>query len=326
MSAQKPESHKRGYYGVVLVVGVALSVAGNALHARAVTGGSTLAAVGAAIFPVLLLMMTELTMLTAKRFAGWVRGVTAGLAAVVAAISFAISYEALAYAARELFGIGAWLSWLAPLTVDLPIIAATLALWAASDLIRRDRGEQSSTDRTTSSGDPDERSIDQPDDQSDSSVVEQPIGRTSTPYEQRSTGPELAVQRSTEPDETPPRPIGRPDEVVPDEVSDDLADQVVEQVGRHSVDRTSSPYEHSIGRSDDESDESWAVAAERVRAATGITAEPDELATVLEMADSGESRAAIAAAVGRSKSTVSGWINKAAEVNQPGRPELSAVR
>ncbi|UAK37172.1 DUF2637 domain-containing protein [Gordonia bronchialis] len=135
----QPEAHKRGYYGVVLVVGVALSVAGNALHASAVTDGSTLAAVGAAVFPVLLLMMTELTMLTAKRFAGWVRGVTAGLAAVVAVISFAISYEALAYAARELFGIGALLSWLAPLTVDLPIIAATLALWAASDLIRRDR-------------------------------------------------------------------------------------------------------------------------------------------------------------------------------------------
>lgn len=133
----RPEEHKRGYYAVVLVAGVALSVAGNALHAHAVTGGSVLASVGAAVFPLLLLMMTELTVLTAKRFGGWVRAVTAGLAAVVAVISFAISYEALAYAARELFGIERHLAWLAPLTVDLPIIGATLALWAASDLIRR---------------------------------------------------------------------------------------------------------------------------------------------------------------------------------------------
>lgn len=137
--SERPESHKRGYYGLVLVVGVVLSVVGNSLHADAVTGGSALAAVGAAIFPVLLLMMTELMMLTAKRFGGWVRAVTAGLAAVVAVISFAISYEALAYVARELFGIGATLAWAAPLTVDLPIIGATLALWAASDLIRQAR-------------------------------------------------------------------------------------------------------------------------------------------------------------------------------------------
>lgn len=137
--SDRPESHKRGYYGLVLVVGVVLSVVGNSLHAHAVTGGSALAAVGAAIFPVLLLMMTELMMLTAKRFGGWVRAVTAGLAAVVAVISFAISYEALAYVARELFGIGATLAWAAPLTVDLPIIGATLALWAASDLIRQAR-------------------------------------------------------------------------------------------------------------------------------------------------------------------------------------------
>lgn len=136
---RKPEEHKRGYYAVVLVAGVALSVAGNALHAHSVTGGSVLASVGAAVFPVLLLMMTELTVLTAKRFGGWVRAVTAGLAAVVAVISFTISYEALAYAARELFGIERHLAWLAPLTVDLPIIGATLALWAASDLIRRDQ-------------------------------------------------------------------------------------------------------------------------------------------------------------------------------------------
>ncbi|OBA67742.1 DUF2637 domain-containing protein [Gordonia sp. 852002-10350_SCH5691597] len=144
--SDRPESHKRGYYGLVLVVGVGLSVAGNSLHAHAVTGGSALAAVGAAIFPVLLLMMTELMMLTAKRFGGWVRAVTAGLAAVVAAISFAISYEALAYVARELFGIGATLAWAVPLTVDLPIIGATLALWAASDLIRQARVASSETE------------------------------------------------------------------------------------------------------------------------------------------------------------------------------------
>ncbi len=154
MSGPKPEAHKRGYYGTVLVVGVALSVVGNALHASAVTGGSTLAAAGAAIFPLLLLMMTELMMLTAKRFAGWVRYTTAGLAAVVAVISFTISYEALAYAARELFGIGDLLSWLAPLTVDLPIIAATLALWAASDLIRRDRVDSANGLAIANTGEP----------------------------------------------------------------------------------------------------------------------------------------------------------------------------
>ena len=55
----------------------------------------------------------------------------------------------------------------------------------------------------------------------------------------------------------------------------------------------------------------WRRRADEVLATSQIAADPDELATVLRMADDGASKQAIADAVGRSRSTVSGWLRVA---------------
>lgn len=323
----QPEAHKRGYYGVVLVVGVALSVAGNALHASAVTDGSTLAAVGAAVFPVLLLMMTELTMLTAKRFAGWVRGVTAGLAAVVAVISFAISYEALAYAARELFGIGEMLSWLAPLTVDLPIIAATLALWAASDLIRRARAKDPVVGEPSTTGwlvDQPAAGVvaDQPADHeglatTTTGSVADPVVVVGDPGAAPQVN-EVAVVESTSHDEAAITHVGDQPVVVESPTAVESTTPVV-AVTTQSVVVDSTTTDSTIPAHD----EPTTTVAEIIHAETGTTKPVEAVAAVLRLAESGESQRAIAAEVGVDRSLVRKWI-AAADGHQ--KPALTAVR
>lgn len=71
----------------------------------------------------------------------------------------------------------------------------------------------------------------------------------------------------------------------------------------------------------DDLDDECSRRARRVLAASQIAADADELATVLRMADAGASKQAIADAVGRSRSTVSGWLRVAGET-----PTLAAVR
>ncbi|WP_287004261.1 MULTISPECIES: helix-turn-helix domain-containing protein [Gordonia] len=55
----------------------------------------------------------------------------------------------------------------------------------------------------------------------------------------------------------------------------------------------------------------WRRRADDVLATSQIAADADELATVLRMADAGASKQAIADSVGRSRSTVSGWLRVA---------------
>ena len=160
MSDRKPE-HRRGYYLVVLVIGVVLSVAGNALHAWSAWHaahpagigdgelGPAWSVLGTAIFPLILLMMTEMTMLAVTRFGGLVRWGLTVLAGCVAVISFAVSYEALVYTSRTVLGVGDDLSTVAPLVIDLPIIGATIALWAVADRIRRDAAVAADRPMTT---------------------------------------------------------------------------------------------------------------------------------------------------------------------------------
>ena len=71
----------------------------------------------------------------------------------------------------------------------------------------------------------------------------------------------------------------------------------------------------------DDLDDECSRRARRVLAASQIAADADELATVLRMADEGASKQAIADSVGRSRSTVSGWLRVAGEA-----PTLAAVR
>lgn len=110
-------------------------------------------------------------------------------------------------------------------------------------------------------------------------------------------------QRSTEQDEQPDEPV----EFAPAKQSTTADEQSDEQ----SDERLTEPDELV----------DWTELAERVRSTTSITADVDDLATVLRMDATGATRAEIAQTVGRAKSTVSGWIKTAAE----SRPQLVAV-
>lgn len=174
-----------------------------------------------------------------------------------------------------------------------------------------------------------DRALDEPVDHSDEFNPTTPVDRGRP---NSSTGPEQAVHlvertpadRSTAPDEHADRRPIEPDEqpvesveqapveqatgpVESDEQSDEVAD-------RAAVDRSDEPDELS----DDTLDR-----AGRVLAESSITADPTELARVLELDSAGWSRQRIADAVGRSKSTVSGWLKVAEEID---RPQLAAVR
>ena len=348
----KPEAHRWGFYAAVLAVGLLLSMAGNAVHvwsqwhadvAAGVDRGTLPPWVPTAaimVVPAMVMVMTEMVVISYRRNAGWARTVTTALAGLVGVVSLTVSYVGLVHVCTVIVGLPTVLGYVAPVIVDAPIIAATVGLWDVQQKIRADReladrSDEHSTDSTDStdaveqSTDAADRSnglsdsADRADEHSDHSA-EQSIDC--------STGPELDGQRSIEPDEQ----LGRPDELTPDEWSTEADDLVAEQVGRHSVDRTSGPDEQSIDRPDEldeqsdeldeQSDEYWSALAERVRSATGITAEPVELATVLQMSGEGATRSEIAEAVGRSKSTVSGWITKAATVDPDPSPVLTAVR
>ena len=186
--------------------------------------------------------------------------------------------------------------------------------------------EQRSTDRATAPYEMDDRSVEQRSTGSDQAgrVDEHPVDRADEILSDLPVRPDeqMSEQWST-------GAVDRPDELDdvvsdrPDELDDVVSEQPVEQ----PVDPSDRPDERGSTGQDEDSAEAveWLSEAERVRSATGITADPADLATVLRMDDAGASRREIAEAVGRPKSTVSGWIAKASSVGDD-RPALTAVR
>ena len=132
---------RRGYFVAVLVVCLLLSMGGNGLHTWAAWHADVAAGIDrggvpvavpvfvAMLAPASVVAMTELLVISYKRNAGRIRTVVTVLAAIVGLIALTMSFAGLAYVFRVIVGLPSGLAYAAPLIIDLPIIAATVALW-----------------------------------------------------------------------------------------------------------------------------------------------------------------------------------------------------
>ncbi|MFT3663251.1 MAG: hypothetical protein QM809_18365 [Gordonia sp. (in: high G+C Gram-positive bacteria)] len=146
----KREGHRWGFYAAVMGVCLLLSMAGNGLHvwsqwhtdvAAGVDRGDTSPWVPTAaimVFPGMVMVMTEMVVISYRRNAGGVRTVITVMAGLVGLITLAVSYLGLVYVCGTILGIPGWLGYLAPLAIDAPIIAATIGLWDVVNTIRVD--------------------------------------------------------------------------------------------------------------------------------------------------------------------------------------------
>ncbi|GAA2375958.1 hypothetical protein [Gordonia cholesterolivorans] len=149
----KPEVHRWGFYAVVMAVCLVLSMAGNGLHvwsqwhadvAAGVDRGTAspwVPTIAVMVFPAMVMVMTEMVVISHRRNAGRVRTVVTALAAVVGLVTLAVSYVGLVYVCTTIIGIPSVLGYLAPIVVDAPIIAATVGLWDVLGNIRADAAE-----------------------------------------------------------------------------------------------------------------------------------------------------------------------------------------
>ncbi|WP_156529396.1 helix-turn-helix domain-containing protein [Gordonia sp. 852002-10350_SCH5691597] len=370
---QRQPEHRRGYYLVVLVVGVALSVVGNALHAWSAWQtahpagigdgelGPVWSVLGTAIFPLILLMMTEMTMLAVTRFGGPVRWGLTVLAGCVAVISFAVSYEALVYTSRTVLGVGDDLSMVAPLVIDLPIIGATIALWAVADRIRQDAtgadhaatmtpdhvsvGHSPDTPVLSGAGHPSDIAVqvsgerlDTPSTGAPDTPVQSVAGQSSDALldevsdEPRRT-PDTGAEQLGQSLDTLVQVSSEPSSDTPDEVSIGQPDTAARPAAGHSLD---TPDEVSIGQPDTPSTEASNTPVEGVRDLSdlaarvveevGTTAGAATVEQALRLHLDGAGLRRIGDEVGRSRSTVSPWIVTAKRLDPTyGRDEARAL-
>ena len=363
-----------GFFAAVMAVCLVLSMAGNGLHvwsqwqmdtASGVDRGSVgpwVPTLSIMLAPAMVMVMTEMLIVTHRANASRVRSIVTVLAAVVGVIALAVSYSGLVYVCETIIALPTVLAYAAPLIVDLPIIAATIGLWDVLEqrraaLVRSVESSEQLSDEAVRptpvrASEPSGRPVDRTDEHWSIDAVDQvvehaarpvvevdgePIDRPvrtldDQPDEHWSTGSDLAVrvdglmsdqavvqasdvlsELDDQPVELSGRPVGRPIDGVDDEVS-----EPIDRPDEHPVELAS---DHVDERSADPPTD-WRVVAERVRSDTGLTADVGDLAQVLEMAEAGASRREIAEAVGRAKSTVSGWITKAGDVQ---RLELASV-
>jgi len=121
---------------------------------------------------------------------------------------------------------------------------------------------------------------------------------------------------------------------LPDDTRDELTDELTHEPVTSSVDDPPArPVELVPSSSPDEVDdpptttdyEGWRRVADEVVATSKISAGPDDLARVLALDAGGVSKQRIADEVGRSRSTITGWL-KTVEEMEIDRPQLAAVR
>ncbi|WP_440711940.1 hypothetical protein [Gordonia sp. FQ] len=380
-----PEEHRWGFYAAILAGFLLLSMIGNALHVWAVWGadittgtdrggvpvGVPIAAI--VLVPVAVAVMTEMVAVASRRNRGAVRAFIVVSAAFVGSIALVTSYIGLVYVWATIVGLPTALAWMAPLIIDVPIIAATIGLWDVHSTIRTDRERASRTaEEVTSSTDevvtqlvtPDELAVELPTEavstagQRRSVVGNSTVRRVTDEFEDAgdelsdelvTSGDELGVEvvaNSSLPARHPAELGVQGDELVdtPDELSDELPTEAPSTAGQKwSVDGNSSvPTSYrrvadelvtpsdEMGDEPDElagaGDELWRARAAELVATTKVNATPDELATVLALDEQGASKVAIAEAVGRSRSTITGWLKAAADdADREGPPALTVV-
>ncbi|WP_270484895.1 hypothetical protein [Gordonia jacobaea] len=149
-TAEKPESHRWGFYAAVMVGCLALSMAGNAVHvwsqwhadvAAHVDRGALspwVPTIAIMLVPVMVIAMTEMVIISTRRNSGAARVTVAVIAAVVGVIALVVSYSGLVYVFETIIGLPLALALAAPLLIDAPIIAATVGLWDVQQKIRAD--------------------------------------------------------------------------------------------------------------------------------------------------------------------------------------------
>lgn len=376
----KTEQHRWGFYASVMAAGLVLSMAGNATHvwsqwqtdvAAGVDRGSVspwVPTIAIAVVPAMVLVMTEMVVISYRRNTGWARAVVTALAALVGVVALVVSYVGLVHVCTVIIGLPTALGYIAPVIVDAPIIAATIGLWDVQQRIRADADrvavaepvDRPLTERSTSQLVRPTEPVDHvselaPTDRSTTAdeQPDEPVEFDSTePVDQnrptRSTGHDQVVHlveqiptdRSTELNE--PVEFARVDrstaiDQMVDHTPDEQLDRALGQRSTEQDEQPDEPVEFAPAKqsttADEQSDErltepdelvDWAEMAASIRSTTSITADVDDLATVLRMDAAGATRAEIAAAVGRAKSTVSGWIRTADSVSRP-QPALVAV-
>ncbi len=228
-----------------------------------------------------------------QRVAAWLRSwnlvelalavTLAVLVGAVLVITLAVSFVSLAVVG-EMAGWHGRVAWALPLMLDLPAFAATIGFLKAGHRMSQEASAVELLDDHRRHAD--ELGPDTP----TSSPVEMPVEFV----DRSSTG---AVEIA---DDVVQSPSSSPVELV-----DDLVDTLTAS----AVDTpTSSPDEHRRH-------------ADEVVATSKISAAADELAIVLALDAEGLSKQAIADRVGRSRSTVTGWIKAAESV----RPQLELV-
>ncbi|WP_299487222.1 hypothetical protein [uncultured Gordonia sp.] len=366
-----PEEHRWGFYAAILAGFLLLSMIGNALHVWAVWGadittgtdrggvpvGVPIAAI--VLVPVAVAVMTEMVAVASRRNRGAVRAFIVVSAAFVGSIALVTSYIGLVYVWATIVGLPTALAWMAPLIIDVPIIAATIGLWDVHSTIRADRERASRTadEVVTQLVTPDELAVELPTEAVSTAGQRRSVVGNSTvrrvtdefegagdelPDELVTSGDELGVEvvTNSSPPARHPAELG----VQGDELGDELPTEAPSTAGQKwSVDGNSSlPTSYrrvtdelvtpsdELGDEPDEladtGDELWLTRAAELIATTKINATPDELATVLALDEKGSSKAAIAEAAGRSRSTITGWLKAAADdADREGHPALTVV-
>lgn len=363
MSAtSRPEQHRWGFYAAVLAGCLALSMLGNATHAWSQwhadvaagidrgAGSPWGATVAITVAPAMVIVMTEMVVISHKRNVGRARALVAVLAVLVGLIALTVSYAGLVHVSTTIIGLPTWLGYAAPLIVDAPIIAATIGLWDVQQRIRADRvaAETAPTvanrGRSTTSA-----AVDEPvdgDRQADddavhevpAAVVHEPVHKPSTVVDDARA--QLAMPVDAAVDET----AATVDDQTVDEVPATVDNRVVDefpQVGAvdepsltvdgaddgavHSaVDDRAQPLstagDEPVHITDDDASEPVdgdEALARAVVDAIRTKAAVDDVAAALRLRREGQSMTAIAAELGvGSHSTVSRWI-KCAETLEP---------
>lgn len=147
----KPEGHRWLFFAAVLVVFLVLSMLGNAAHvwadwhADVAAGvdrgrfGPWVPTIAIGVAPSAAMVMCEMVVISYRRNSGAARVFVTLASALVGVIALVVSYVGLVYVWATVIGLPTVLAYVAPLVIDVPIIAATVGMWDVLYRIRCDR-------------------------------------------------------------------------------------------------------------------------------------------------------------------------------------------
>ncbi|OBA67776.1 DUF2637 domain-containing protein [Gordonia sp. 852002-10350_SCH5691597] len=236
--------------------------------------------------------------------------VLALLVGAVVAIALAVSFVSLA-AVGEMAGWEGRIAWALPLMLDLPAFAATIGFIKSGHRIAADEVVASAV--TIDSPDQASPSLSSAAEFGSSAEFDDGVGMTAPPNSAgRMEGGSAVVSAASASTDDQAR---RASAEFRDEVRSQVAEMVDAEVAElpvPTIPPSSAPVEAAESASTlaefDPPSSGWAAEADEVKSATRISAGAAELAMVLELDARGRSQQEIADEVGRSRSTVGGWL------------------